>query len=48
MIIGDPYKFAIIIEFVPDWNTQNSWRNMGLFYFPSMAIYCVMKYERQH
>ncbi|WP_289688814.1 immunity 42 family protein [Paramuribaculum intestinale] len=32
MIIGDPYKFAIIIEFVPDWNTQNSWRN-GIILF---------------
>lgn len=32
MIVGDPYKFAIITEFIPNWNTNNSWRN-GIILF---------------
>jgi hypothetical protein len=27
MIAGDPYKFAIITEFIPNWNLNNSWHN---------------------
>ena len=32
MIAGDPYKFAIITEFISNWNVDNSWQN-GMILF---------------
>ncbi|SDE40050.1 Imm42 family immunity protein [Riemerella columbipharyngis] len=27
MIVGDPYKFAIIVEYMPAWNIGDIWHN---------------------
>ena len=52
MVLGDPYKFAVLLHVIPEWNEDETWRNGLLMLFvdgwlfpPAGAENATLSYE---